>query len=107
MRFSADCYAVACQPMGRRVCGFTYGLARYVDAGNIAQTPRASGRPFSGIFNALSGGGQPNSQIGDLIVFVAQERAVTIAGFTHTKSAAGQRNADTVSRHRFLGQTPS
>jgi hypothetical protein len=107
MRFSADCCAIACQPMGKRVCGSTDGPAHCADARSIAQTPKSSVRPFSGIFNALSGYGQPNQQISDLFVLVAQERAVTIAGLTHIKSAAGQRNADTVSRHRVLGQTPA
>jgi hypothetical protein len=92
---------------GRPVCGSKDGPAHCADAGNIAQTPKFSVRPFSGIFNALSGSGQPNQQIGDLFVLVAQERAVTIAGLTHAKGAAGQRNTDTVSRHHVLGQTPA
>ena len=92
---------------GRPVCGSKDGPAHCADAGNIAQTPKFSVRPFSGIFNTLSGSGQSNQQIGDLFVLVAQERAVTIAGLTHAKGAAGQRNADTVSRHSFLGQTPT
>jgi hypothetical protein len=92
--------------MGKRVCGSTDGPAHCADAGNIAQTPRSSVRPFSGIFNALSGYGQPNQQIGDLFVLVAQERAVTIAGLTHAKGAAGQRNANTVSRHTAFSARP-
>jgi hypothetical protein len=55
----------------------------------LPKPPGLPGGPFSGIFNALSGSGQPNKKIGDLFVLVAQERAVTIAGLTHAKGAAG------------------
>lgn len=51
----------------------------------------------------LAGVGQPDQQIGDLLVLVLQLRAVAITGLADPEGPADQRNADPVSRHRFLG----
>lgn len=39
----------------------------------------------------------------DLLVLVLQLRAVAITGLANPEGPAGQRNANPVSRHRFLG----
>ena len=107
MRFSADCCAIACQPMGKRVCGSTDGPAHCADARSIARTPKSSARPFSGIFNALSGYGRPDQQISGLLVLVAQKRAVVIARLADPEGPAGHSDADPASLHRCCGHLQS
>ena len=51
----------------------------------------------------LAGVRQPDQQISDLFILVLQLRAVAITGLAHPEGPAGQRDADLVSRHRFLG----
>jgi hypothetical protein len=67
---------------------------------HIAQMQEAQPKPPS-----LPCGRQSGQQICNLFGLIAQERAVPLAGLTDIKRAAGQRNTDTVSRHRFFGQT--
>jgi hypothetical protein len=55
----------------------------------------------------LSGLGQPDQKVGDLLVLVGEPRAVAIARLAEPKRPARQRDTDPSSRHCCLGHLPA
>uniref|UniRef100_A4WQH4 Uncharacterized protein n=1 Tax=Cereibacter sphaeroides (strain ATCC 17025 / ATH 2.4.3) TaxID=349102 RepID=A4WQH4_CERS5 len=51
--------------------------------------------------------GQPDQKVGDHLVLVIALRAVAETGLADPERPASQRNADTLRRHRLLGQLPA
>jgi hypothetical protein len=65
---------------------------------NVAQIQEAQAEPLG-----LPGVGQPDQQIGDLVVLAAPLRTVAVTTFAYPEGPAGRRDADPSPRHRGHG----
>jgi hypothetical protein len=65
---------------------------------NVAKVQKTQAEPLG-----LPGVGQPDQQIGDLVVLATRLRAVAITAFADPEGSAGRRDADLSPRHRGHG----